>query len=456
VQSSRLGVIGITGLAGVGLLALAACSTSSGGQAGQAGPAGGAGVTHSATLVPAAPSGAAPSGAAPSGAAPPRLDGGLTPAQLRAAYGTGPLLRRGIDGRGQTIVIIDPFGSPTIQHDLGVFDQAFGLPAPPSFRVIQPAGPVPPFRATPERTGAAGETTLDIESAHLIAPGARLLLVETPTAENEGATGFPQIVTAEDYVIRHHLGGVISQSFGATEQTFASPAALRQLRGPYLLAARPAYRVTVLAATGDLGSAGENYQMTGVLPYPAVGWPATDPLVTAVGGTELNLTASGARQEPDMAWPQGGGGRSAVFARPSYQQGVAGVAGPHRSIPDISMTGSCRSGLEAYGITGASSSATPGWFVACGTSLSTPLFAGIVALADQEAGHPLGLINPALYRMAAAHDRGITDVLRGDNTYRSSSGEIAGFAARAGYDLATGLGTVDAAYFVPELAGLAG
>jgi subtilase family serine protease len=445
VQNSRLGVIGVTGLAGVAAMAIAACSTSSAGQAGQGGRPS-PGQTHSATLVPAAPSGPAP----------PRLNGGLTPGQLRAAYDTRPLLRRGIDGRGQTIVIIDPFGSPTIQRDLGVFDQQFGLPAPPSFRVISPAGPVPPFHATAERMGAAGETTLDVESAHLIAPGANILLVETPTAENEGATGFPQIVTAEDYVIRHHLGDVISQSFGATEQTFASPAALRRLRGDYVLAGRPAYRVTVLAATGDLGSAGQNYRMTGVLPFPAVGWPATDPLVTAVGGTQLDLTADGTRRQPDVAWPQGGGGRSTVFARPAYQQNVAALAGPHRSIPDISMTGSCRSGLEAYGITGGSAGAAPGWFVACGTSLSSPLFAGIVALADQKAGHPLGLINPALYRMAAAHDRGIVDVRRGDNTYRSGSREIAGFAARPGYDLATGLGTVDAAYFVPELAKLAG
>jgi subtilase family serine protease len=223
-----------------------------------------------------------------------------------------------------------------------------------------------------------------------------------------------------------------------------------------VLAARPAYRVTVLAATGDLGAAGENYRMTGVLPGPAIGWPASDPLVTAVGGTQLDLAADGTRRQPDVVWPGGGGGRSTVFARPAYQQSVAALSGPHRSIPDISMTASCQSGLEAYGIAGNSTGAAPGWFVACGTSLSSPLFAGIVAMADQEAGHPLGLINPALYRMAAAHDRGIVDVSSGDNSFSSGTREIAGFAARPGYDLATGLGTVDAAYFVPELAKLAG
>ena len=374
---------------------------------------------------------------------------GLTPAQLRTAYDLGPLLRRGINGRGQTIVIVDSFGSPTIARDLAVFDQRFGLPAPPSLRVIQPAGPVPAYRPTSSRTGEASETTLDVQAAHVMAPGASILLVETPTLEEEGRSGFPQIVTAEEYVIRHHLGGVISQSFGATEQTFRSAAALRQLRGPYLLAAKPAYRVTVLAATGDTGAAGLTYSTHSHFATPAVGWPASDPLVTAVGGTQLDLTPAGIRRRPDVAWSNSGGGRSAVFARPAYQDGVAGIVGQDRGIPDISMNAACASGMDTYGTF---PGGPPGWSVTCGTSLATPLFAGIVALADQEAGHPLGLINPALYRMAAAHDPGIVDVRSGDNTFAS----VPGFRARPGYDLVTGLGTVNAAYFVPELAKLAG
>src|SRR5450432_3294472 len=114
----------------------------------------------------------------PVAAAPDRHGGGLTPAQLRTAYDLGPLLRHGINGKGQTIVIVDSFGSPTITRDLAVFDKQFGLPAPPPLRVIQPAGPVPPFRPTSNRTGEAGETTLDVESAHVIAPDASILLVE--------------------------------------------------------------------------------------------------------------------------------------------------------------------------------------------------------------------------------------------------------------------------------------
>src|SRR5262249_57944765 len=117
---------------------------------------------------------AAPGGVARA-AAPP--GGGLSPAQARAAYDLGPLLRAGINGKGQTIAIVDPFGSPTIAHDVAVFDKRFGLP-PLSLRVIQPAGPVPRYRPTGARTGAAGETPLDVEWAHAMAPGAKILLVE--------------------------------------------------------------------------------------------------------------------------------------------------------------------------------------------------------------------------------------------------------------------------------------
>ena len=143
--------------------------------------------------------------------------------QLQAAYNLGPLFRRGITGTGQTIVIVDPYGSPTISRDLATYDAQYRLPAPPSFRIIQPAGPVPRYRANSGFEGWAGETTLDVEMAHTVAPGASILLVETPVPETEGVTGFPQIVRAENYVIDHHLGDVISQSFGATEETFPAP-----------------------------------------------------------------------------------------------------------------------------------------------------------------------------------------------------------------------------------------
>ncbi|MGC8471891.1 MAG: S53 family peptidase [Acidimicrobiales bacterium] len=395
------------------------------------------------------------------------------PAQIETAYDELPLLAKGIDGRGQTIAIVDSFGSPTIRTDLAVFDARFHLPAPPSLDVIQPAGPVPRYNsATTTMVGWAGETTLDVEWAHAVAPGASLLLVETPVSETEGATGFPQIVAAENYVIDHHLGDVISQSFGANEKTFTSVGTIQSLRSAFVAAA--AAGVTVVASTGDTGvsdystATGKSFSTV-----PTVTWPASDPLVTAVGGTQLSLNAAGQRTAPDQVWNDSydpvanrfvfgtakphpdasGGGLSSVFSRPSYQAGVAQVVGDHRGIPDISMSAACSGLVDTY--QSFPGPTPPGWYYVCGTSESAPLFAGIVALADQEADHGLGLINPALYAMKRMHDPGIVPVTMGDTTVSfeqdGTEHTVSGYRASAGYNLASGLGTVDAALFVPEL-----
>jgi subtilase family serine protease len=396
-----------------------------------------------------------------------------SPGQIRQAYQLPVLLDRGITGAGQTIVIVDSFGSPTIRQDLQTFDTAFGLPAPPSLTVIQPAGRVPAYRPTANRMGWAGETNLDVEYAHVMAPGAKILLVETPTSENEGTTGFPQIVRAEEDVIGHHLGQVISQSFSATEQTFPSRASLLHLRAAYLDAARSG--VTMLAASGDSGAADLRFNQSSYYLQPVTSWPDSDPLVTGVGGTQLQLGPGGHRTAPDRVWNDtynpaanmfisgsrgpsplaGGGGKSVMFSRPSYQDGVRAAIGGQRGVPDISMSAACNGSVVAYQSFGGQA---PGWYPTCGTSEATPLFAGIVALADQLAGHPLGPINPRLYQLAAQHAPGIVDVVSGSNTVSFQQGgrlrTVPGFAAGPGYDLASGLGTVDAALFVPELAGV--
>ena len=398
------------------------------------------------------------------------------PSQIRQAYNLPVLYRHGVDGAGATIVIVDSFGSPTIANDLSVFDQQFGLPAPPSFSIIQPAGAVPPFDPTnSDMVGWAGETSLDVEWAHTIAPDANILLVETPVSETEGVTGFPQIVQAEEYVINHHLGDVISQSFSATEQTFPSKAALEALRGAYFDAYL--HHVTVLAASGDSGAADVGLDGATYYTFPVTSWPDSDPLVTGVGGTQLHLNAAGYHTSPDTVWNDtynvptnefifgnagpnplaGGGGKSIFFSRPGYQAGVQRVVGGSRGVPDISMSAACNGAVDTYMSFGGQ---PIGWYQVCGTSEATPLFAGIVALADQVAGHPLGLINPALYTMSALRLPGITDVTQGNNTVSfTQNGQlytVRGFSARHGYSLAAGVGTVNAARFVPELAALAG
>ena len=397
------------------------------------------------------------------------------PAQIQQAYGLPALYASGVSGRGTTIVIVDSFGSPTIRNDLKVFDQTFGLPAPPTFTISQPAGRVPAYNPNnPDMVGWAGETTLDVEYAHTIAPGASILLVETPVSETEGVHGFPQIIKAEEYVARNHLGDVISQSFSATEQTFPGQAAVQALRGAYLLAARD--HVTVLAASGDSGAADVKLDESRYYPFPVTSWPDSDPLVTAVGGTQLHFTAAGQPAAPTVwndtynraanefavgnAGPNplaGGGGRSVLFGRPGYQNGVQNVTGGHRGVPDISMSAACDGSVDTYGTFGG---APAGWSPACGTSEATPLFAGVIALAAQLAGHPLGPVNPALYRLAAAHARGIVDVTKGGNTVSFTQGgrrqTVRGFTAAPGYDLASGVGTVNGALFVGELASAVG
>ncbi|MBA3945593.1 MAG: S53 family peptidase [Herpetosiphonaceae bacterium] len=378
------------------------------------------------------------------------------PFQLQQAYNLAPLYSQGLNGTGRTIVIVDSFGSPTIQQDLHKFDRAFGLADPPSLKIIQPAGAVPPFDPNdPTMAGWAEETTLDVEWAHVMAPGANILLVETPVAETEGVTGFPEIVQAENYVINNKLGDVISQSFAATEETFPSPDALRHLRSAFENASL--HEVTVLGATGDDGATDAFLDGTCCYPTRVTAWPATDPLVTAVGGTHLTLGSRGNRLAPDEVWNDfgaTGGGLSSVFERPGFQDSVENVVGPQRGVPDISMSAAVDGGVLVY------FSFLPGqagYYVFGGTSVATPLFAGIVSIAAQKAGHSLGLINDQLYRLAKNSGSGIVDVTRGNNSFSFTDANgnpvtVTGYTAGRGYDLASGLGTINAAKFVNAIA----
>jgi len=376
------------------------------------------------------------------------------PAQLQKAYDLGPLFASGIDGRGKTIVIVDSFGSPTIANDLHVFDQTFGLPDPPSLRVYQPAGPVPPFDPTDDdMVGWAQETTLDVEWSHVFAPGANIVLLETPVSETEGVTGFPEIVAAENWAINHGIGDVISMSFGATEQTFPNNAAIYGLRSAFFNAR--AHHVALLAGTSDTGATDYQLNLEDLYTFPVVAWPASDPLVTAIGGTQLTLDLAGNRLAPDVVWNDGygagGGGLSTVFPRPDFQSHVKNVVGRVRGLPDISGSAAVDGAVVYY-----YTFVNPGYHLVAGVSEATPEFAGIVADADQLNHGRLDDLNTSLYRLD--YTQGLVDVTQGDNTvtFENSDGNtytVQGYSAGPGYDLASGLGTFDGAKLVAALAG---
>jgi len=391
------------------------------------------------------------------------------PDQIQQAYGLPSLYRQGITGTGATIAIVDPYGSPTLDADLATFDSAAGLPAP-DLKVVEPVGHVVYHSNDPDMLAGAMETTLDVEWAHAIAPDAKIVLVAAPN--DNTAT----VLKALLYAVQHRLGDVINLSWGSPEQDYKA-SQISELHALFTIAASK--HVTVVASSGDTGVTGNQLQFPAPFyTYRVALWPATDPDVTAVGGTSLNLDAAGGRLSPDTVWNdtystavnkfanQGGsppspfasgGGKSVIFTRPSYQHGVARTVGSRRGIPDISMSASCSGSVEIYhGFDFAQAGYPAGWNLVCGTSESAPLFSAIVALAVQVAGHPLGLINPAIYKLAAEHARGIVPVTSGNNTVTFIQGSktwtVRGYYASHGYSLAVGVGTINAAYFVPELA----
>lgn len=378
-----------------------------------------------------------------------------TPTQYRQAYNLDPLYRAGITGKGRTIMIVDSFGSPTIQHDLDVYSKRFGMKS--THVDVVKWGALPRFDPTdPAQLSWAKESTLDVEMAHAIAPDAHIVLVEAGVPDGDGIAGLREMMDAEKSLIDRGVGDVISQSFGATENNFpgfrsGDFSSIQNLRHAFKDAAR--HNVTVLASSGDGGPTNATANVKTDYPYKVNAWPSSDPLAVSVGGTRLRLDANGDRTAPDSVYNDNGasgGGLSHVFARPPYQDGVQQVVGARRGTPDVSMSAAKNGGTWMY------SSYDPkqvGWEVCVGTSEATPLFAGIVALADQVAGHRLGDIHQALYSLFAQSpwkpSTGILDVKDGTN---NSYAGVTGYTAVKGYDMATGVGTIDAARFVRALA----
>ena len=371
-----------------------------------------------------------------------------TPYDLRVAYGVQSLIQRGFTGKGQTIVDIVSFGSPTLQHDMDVFDRQFGLP-PITIKVMSPIGTVPFNPATKDMPGWAGETELDVQVIHAIAPDARIVVLTSPVDETEGTIGLPQFRQLEQYALKNHLGNIISQSFGASEVTLKDTAGQQEIQkwDAFFKQATTQQGITFFASSGDNGATDyEDLKATTLYPRPTTSFPTDDPWVTSVGGTTLKGTAP-ALQE--IAWSMSGGGFSSFFSTPSYQRtlpaSVQYLLKNRRGVPDVAGDANPSTGLAIY---------TSGeWTLGGGTSASAPLWAAFMAIADQMAGHPLGFVNPALYKLAAssAYTRDFHAITVGDNTFDGPGLHVQGYPAVRGWNPVTGLGTPIADKLLPDL-----
>jgi subtilase family serine protease len=430
----------------------------------------------------------------------------FTPQAIQSAYNVGPLYAAGNDGHGVTIAIVDSWGSDTMAHDLHVFNNAFGQPhmcgeegvtcAPgmPTFTVWHPNGSP---ATTPSKGGTgledksawALEVALDVETAHAMAPGANILLVAVTGSETLGVQGFPNMMKAEKYVVDNNMAQVITQSFASAEDAFGSAQSLENLRDAFKAAA--AKGVTVFGSSGDGGTANGTKQPVGkggnLIPYPTVEWPASDPLVTGVGGTYLCTNPLAGTNDPRtpyfvlgvgakcgsntynpthtlavVAGWFGGGGFSQVFPKPSYH--TPRPAGPTpigstRGVPDIALQASAGTGALVYLSLppdgNSSNVGDTGWYDIGGTSLSAPQWAGLAAIGAQMKGHGLGLINPALYQIASNPSDYASDFydVATQNTNQGDP-SIPGYPATAGWDPVTGLGTPNAANLLPDLVAL--
>jgi subtilase family serine protease len=346
------------------------------------------------------------------------------------------------DGTGQTIVIVDAYGSPTVREDLQIFDAVMGLPDP-VLNIIYPGGsPVYNPRQHHNQTSWAAETSLDVQWAHAIAPGATIDLVIA--ANNNGNV----LNNAVRYAVENHLGNVMSLSWGAPEAAIrgkGNNTQVMQARENYL-AARAA-GITVFAAAGDNGAS--NFPHTA----PNALYPASDPLVTSVGGTNLFMDDAGNYQSEDV-WndsdpalcPFGctagifgatGGSPSLIFPAPSFQKTV-------RSTSDVGYNASVYTGVLVYLGFFPPASGQNGFYFFGGTSEGAPQWAAIIALADQAAGRALGYLNPTLYTLPSGT---FHDIKVGENGFEGTPG----FSAGPGYDYPTGLGTPDVAKLIKAL-----
>jgi sugar lactone lactonase YvrE len=365
----------------------------------------------------------------PSGASSPVV-GSLTPQQIRGAYGINSIKLGSLlgDGSGQTIAIVDAYDDPALvstssanfaSSDLHRFDLQFGLPDPPCFLKLDQSGGTN-YPMASGTSGWAMEESLDVEWAHAIAPKANIILFEASSVSDSALTE-----TAVNTARNYNQGGldvsVVSMSYGESE--FSG----EQAEDTYFATPSGHQGVTFVAATGDWYSPGI--------------FPAFSPNVLAAGGT--SLTVSGNTYVGETAWDPSGGGASCVESEPGYQAGVQQSGS--RDTPDVAFEADPNTGVavcDSYDC-----GPLHPWTQVGGTSLATPCWSGLIAIADQlRVSQGQGTLDgptqtiPAMYSLPAADFHDIT------------SGNNGGYSAGPGYDEVTGLGSPRANLLIPALA----
>jgi subtilase family serine protease len=391
-----------------------------------------------------------------------------TPQQLQVAYGVKPLLDRGIDGRGETVVLpelaesqLNPPLVTDLRPDMAAFDDVFHLPAARMRVVTTLAGSGSPWLAF-------GEEVLDVEVVHALAPDANLVILLLPSTSLDNT---PNAVAAAEAELRlgPALGGVMSIS--AAGQIGGEQCVSRAQAGRLNAALQAAVSrgTTVVAASGDMGAAAYQCDVYSALtgtppanPARGVNLLASDPFVLSAGGTALTASQAGtwisetawglASGNPGNAggsFQASGGGFSQLFARPAYQAGVPGI-GATRGVPDVSADASDRTGVAVVFSNGTQDTVQSHG----GTSASTPIWAALIALADQYAGRHLGFVNPAIYQIARSprYHQAFHDITTGNNTVQFPPTTITGYQAAPGWDPVTGWGSPNAQVLIPLLA----
>lgn len=355
----------------------------------------------------------------------------LSPYQIRSAYDVDPLMQLGYTGKGVTVAVVNTGIDSSFYADLQSFDQFFGLPNA-NISVVTPDGTAGTNQETPQ-----GETTGDVEFVHAMAPDAHILLVLM------GTSTFYSELDGFSYVIDNHAAdiAVVSPSVWYSPGS-GDMAAVEAFNNEYSKSVGEG--ITLIAASNDFGS---NNTSTFAGTVPGAGsylMPQFSPYVTAVGGTNLYVNATGGYLS-ETGWNQSSGGPSYVFPQPSWQVGSGVPANGARDDPDIALDASCSTPYIFYWDGGLD------YF--CGTSGAAPTFAGMVADLDQAAGHSLGFLNPSLYSLAASAPSVYHDVTSGCSLVTEDGVTTNGYCAHPGWDFVTGWGSPDLAQLMYNLVG---